>query len=103
MKYQTVSVCVPEAQCPNWTLGMDRLTWFSPAPGMRALLEKFVANGGISRYVEHDDRLEVFSDHQVLYTIYNTLEAAQEQADWTIETNVPNFVTSFTIQERPDL
>lgn len=103
MKYEVISVCPLQAQLPDWSVGMDRLTWYSPAPGMRELLEQSVADGGISRYVEDDDRLVVGSDTKTLHTVYLRLADAQAVVDLIAETAIPNFVHSVELSERPDL
>jgi len=103
MKYQTVTTCYLNTPLPNWTLGMDRLEWFSPFSLLRESMEDNIANGGLSRFVVDDDHLEITDTRKILYTIFNTIESAQSMVDIVLLNGIPEWVETVIIQERPDL
>lgn len=100
MKYELIITCQKGTAAPNWTAGQDRLSWWSPYPSYREILEELIDAGDLSRYVEHDDRTVENDDSIVTHTIYNTLEGATRLLNMAIE--VPNCIDA-TIIERPDL
>jgi hypothetical protein len=100
MKYELIISCQKGTTIPEWTPGMDRLAWWSPYPDNRELLEELIAAGDLSRYVEHDDRVEETETEVLFHTIYNTLEGATRVQ--TLKQDLP-VVNSATIIERPDL
>lgn len=100
MKYELQVTLENEASVPPYAAGFDRLTWFSPAPGLREKMEVLIANGGLSRYVEHDDRVIQNEHNKVSCTIFNTRDSAQEMLDIIMLSPV---VIWAEIIERPDL
>lgn len=100
MKYELIMSCQKGTTLPEWQPGMDRLAWWSPYPDNRELLEELIAAGDLSRYVEHDDRVEETETEIFFHTIYNTLEGATRVQ--TLKQDIPN-INYITIVERPDL
>ena len=99
MKYEIVVTAPKHQIAPDWKPGMDRLEHFSPYGRIRETHEMLIESGEFSRYVEHDDRLEQFDNHQICHTIFNTLNAAQMVYNMLV--TAPEITVE--IVERPDL
>ena len=97
MKWQTKTVSYLDTPLPNWYPGMDRLDWVSPFEKQAQRNLEQIANGNLSRFVVDDDRLEVTETRQILYTTYNTLEAAQSACDFLMLYSIPQWSESIEI------
>jgi hypothetical protein len=82
MKYK-LSLSAPlETILPyNWTPGVDRLDWQSPYTKMRQMLETFIENGDLDRYVGPYDSYTQDEYDAYAVTVFNTLEAAETFRD----------------------
>lgn len=100
MKYELKATITKGTVVAYWTPGMDRLSFTSPYGNVQLVKEEMIASGELSRYVEHDDRVEETEDALIVHTIYNTQSAADrmyQMCTWT-----PN-VLDVEIIPRPDL
>lgn len=100
MKYEIHTRFDKGVVLPDWTPGMDRLSFVSPYPGVYEIMERMVANGDLSRYVIDDDHLVLGEEYDDLYSIFETSSGVQEMHD--INLTKPTVISS-TINERPDL
>jgi hypothetical protein len=94
MKYVIRQILKPDVYINyNQSPGVDRLSWISPYPGLRAKVEESIKLGHISRYYTEDDTAQVDPETGNILTqrSYLNLEGAQSWYDFLSATlTLPN-------------